>query len=171
MTATSLSQPALRNASISSSQVSGVNALYFSGRLMVMRATPPFTSNRMSLYCAMTRSPVHGEAARHADGLAGDIGRVVRQQERHDARIILRLAEPAHRDGALEPFRDLGAVRTVQETAQDCGVGRPRAQRVDDHALAYELARHRLGKRDHAALAGGIDCLAGRTHPASVGGD
>ena len=50
MTATPLSQPALRNTSISSSQVFGVKALYFSGRLMVMRATPPFTSNRMSLY-------------------------------------------------------------------------------------------------------------------------
>ena len=41
---TDLSQPARRNASISSSQVCGVNALYFSGRLMVMRATASRTS-------------------------------------------------------------------------------------------------------------------------------
>ena len=38
-----LSQPARRKASISSSQVSAVKALYFSGRLMVMRATPSRT--------------------------------------------------------------------------------------------------------------------------------
>ena len=57
MTATLLSQPAFLNASISSSQVFGVKALYFSGRLMVMRATPSRTSNRMSLYLSIVDHP------------------------------------------------------------------------------------------------------------------
>jgi hypothetical protein len=39
-----LSQPARLNASISSSQVLPRNALYLSGRLIVMRATPLSTS-------------------------------------------------------------------------------------------------------------------------------
>jgi hypothetical protein len=44
---------------------------------------------------------MHGEAARDADGLAGDVGRVVGQEERDKAGIVLGLTEPSHRNGAL----------------------------------------------------------------------
>ena len=54
---------------------------------------------------------MHGETAGDADGLAGDVGGVIRQQEGDQARVVFRHAEPPHRDGALEPFGDAGAVR------------------------------------------------------------
>ena len=44
-------------------------------------------------------------------------------------------------------------------------------ERIEDHALAHELARDRLGEGDDAALARGIDRLAGGTDPPRVGRD
>jgi hypothetical protein len=54
---------------------------------------------------------------------------------------------------------------------QDCRIGRTGAQRVDDDALADQFTRHRLGKRNHAALAGRIDRLARGANPARVRSD
>src|SRR5476651_1751837 len=46
------------------------------------------------------RSPVHGQAARHADRLAGDERRIVAGEEADRAGNILRLADALHRNGA-----------------------------------------------------------------------
>src|SRR5262245_34897793 len=171
MTATLRSQPARRKASISSSQVSAVKALYFSGRLMVMRATPSCTSNRISRYFSIVRSSMHGETAGDADRLAGDVGGIVGKEEGNQPRIVFRRTEASHRDGTLEPFGDAGAVRAFQKAAQNGGVGRAGTDRVEDYALADKLARQRLGQGDDAALAGGIDCFARGSDPTRVGGD
>src|SRR5262249_2473346 len=168
MTATLRSQPARRKASISSSQVSAVKALYFSGRLMVMRATPPCTSNRMSRYFSIVCSSMHGETAGDADRLAGDVGGIVGEEERDQPGIVSRRAEASHRDGALEPFGDAGAIRAFQKAAQNGGVGRAGTDRVEDHPFADKLARQRLGECDDAALAGGIDGLARGPDPPGV---
>ena len=114
---------------------------------------------------------MHGETARDADGLAGDVGGVVRQQEGDQPRIVFRHAEAPHRNGALEPLGDAGAVRAFEKAAQDRGIGRAGTERVEDDALADEFARERLGEGDDAALAGGIDRLARRADAAGVGGD
>src|SRR6478752_5094912 len=110
---------------------------------------------------AIVSLSVHGETARYADGLAGDVGGVIGQQEGDEPRIILRYAEAPHRDGALEPLGEAGAVGAFEKAAQNGGVGRSGTERIEDHALAHELASDRLGEGDDAALAGGIDRLAG----------
>ena len=120
---------------------------------------------------AIVSLPVHGETARHTDRLAGDVGGVIGQQEGHEPRIILRYAEAPHRDRALEPLGDAGAVRAFEKAAQNGGVGRAGADRIEDHALADEFACERLGQRDDSALAGGVDRLAGRADPPRVGCD
>src|SRR4051812_9844031 len=103
---------------------------------------------------------MHGETTRDADRLPGDVGGIVRQQESHEPRIILRYADAPHRDRALEPLGDAGAVGAFEKAAQNGGVGRTWTERIEDHALAHELARDGLGEGDDAALAGGIDRLA-----------
>ena len=114
---------------------------------------------------------IHGETARDADGLAGDVGGIVGQQKRNQPRIVFRLAEAPHRDRAFERVGNAGAFRPLQKALQDRGVSRTRADGVDDNALADQLARRGLGKRDDAALAGRVDGLAGGADPAGVGGD
>src|SRR5262245_24991267 len=59
---------------------------------------------------------MHGEPARDADGLAGDVCGVIGQQEGDEPGIIFRHAQPPHRDGALEPFGDARAVGAFQKT-------------------------------------------------------
>src|SRR5215471_18674850 len=115
-------------------------------------------------------SSMHGEAAGDADGLAGDITGIVGKQEGHQPRIIFRDSETPHWDGALEPFGDAGAVRTFEKAAQNGGIGRAGTDRVEDHALAHELARKRLSQRDDAALAGGIDRFTRGADASGIGG-
>src|SRR5262245_64855613 len=97
-------------------------------------------------YCAMSLAAkrlhqrirvlsVHGETARDADRLAGDVGGVIGQQEGDEPGIIFRHAEPPHRDGALEPFGDARAVGAFEKAAQNGGIGRAGADRIEDHAL------------------------------------
>src|SRR5262249_50684528 len=105
-----------------------------------------------SLFERISHLSVHGETARDADGLASDVGGVIGQQEGDEPGVILRGAEPPHRDGALEPFGDARAVGAFEKAAQNGGIGRAGADRIEDHALADELARERLGQRDDAAL-------------------
>jgi len=58
-----------------------------------------------------------------------------------------------------------------RKAAQDRGVGRARAERVEDDAFADQFARDRLGEGDHAAFAGRVDRLARGADTAGVGGD
>src|SRR5438445_10678375 len=75
---------------------------------------------------------VHGETARDADRLAGDVGGVLGQTEAEEPGIILRHAEPPHRDGPLEPFGDAGAVGAFEKAAANTVIGRPGADRMED---------------------------------------
>src|SRR5215831_7616524 len=113
---------------------------------------------------------VHGETARDADRLAGDVGGVIGQQEGDEPGIILRHAESPHRDGPLEPIGDAGAVGAFEKAAENGGVGRARADRIEDHALADEFACEALGQRDDSALAGGVDRLPRGADSSGVGG-
>src|SRR5260370_7284819 len=82
---------------------------------------------------------VHGETARDADRLAGDVGGVIGQQEGDEPGIILRHPESPHRDGPLEPFGDAGAVGAFEKAAENGGVGRAGADRIEAHPPAPTL--------------------------------
>src|SRR5262249_36321979 len=84
---------------------------------------------------------MHGGTARDADGLASDVGGVVGQQEGDESGVILRRAEPPHRNRALEPFGDARAVGPFEKAAQNGGIGRARAERIGDHALSHGSSR------------------------------
>src|SRR5262245_11118734 len=122
-------------------------------------------------YDELHRSSMHGEPARDADRLAGHVGGVIGEQESDEPRIILRHAEPPHRNGALEPFGDARALGPFEEAAQNGGVGRAGANRIEGEALADKLARERLGQGDDAALASGIDRFARGADTSRIGGD
>src|SRR5262245_28306035 len=122
---------------------SGVTCPSMIGQVRGFEVRPMLNCNLMSVIFSRlpnTRaSSVHGEAAGDADGLAGDVGGVIREKEGDQPRIVFRRAEPPHRNGALEPLGDAGAVRPFEEAAQDGGIGRAGAEGVEDHALADEL--------------------------------
>ena len=73
----------------------------------------------------------HAQAAAHREGLAGHVARVVGGEERHDARDLLGLRDPTHRDRAREGVDELGV--PVADLLEQGGVGRPRAHRCQDH--------------------------------------
>ena len=103
---------------------------------------------------------MHGQAARDADGLAGDVGGVVRQKERDQAGIILRLSEPSHRNRALEPFGDRGLqARQLLDVLVDTRVVQlaKRAQDLVEVAWIDVLRRKVEGEASAAALSGTDD--------------
>src|SRR4029453_1176203 len=92
---------------------SGVICPSMIGQVRGLDVRPMLNCSRMSVFFSYYRtraSSVHGETAGDADGLAGDVGGVIREEEGDQPRIVFRGAEPPHRDGALEAFGDAGAV-------------------------------------------------------------
>src|ERR1035438_9764254 len=94
---------------MSSSQVWPRNEFIFSGRLIVIQATPLRTSYRMSsnsiIISLLAWSAVHRQTTRDAQHLAGDKARVVAGKEGDGAGYVVRLAQAAQRDRPGEGFQ------------------------------------------------------------------
>ncbi|SPA25471.1 hypothetical protein CBM2623_A100081 [Cupriavidus taiwanensis] len=177
-TPTDLSHEAAFSASISSSQVLPRKALYFCGRLMVMRATPSRTSYRISVYSLMmSLGPrlsltVHGQAARYTDDLAGDEVGVIAGKKANDPRNVRRLPKALERDGSLEAFIDLLAVLPfAKERLEQRRVGRTGADDVDIDVVARAFACNGLAEGNDASFAGGVDRFTGRSDASGIGRD
>src|SRR5258708_14787519 len=108
---------------------------------------------------------VHGETARDADRLAGDVGGVIGQQEGDEPGIILRHPESPHRDGPLEPFGDAGAVGAFEKAAENGGGGRAGADPIGGNRPSAALTSPRLSRRSDSALSEGGERLPPRTAP------
>src|SRR5262245_601947 len=134
---------------------------------------PPITSAfRDAIVVLLSASAIashHREAAVHRDRLAGDVARVLAQEEGHQGRHVFGAADAAQRDRAHEAVEELLAV--LPDLREERSVGRPRAHAVHPDLVARHLARERLREGDHAALGGGVDRLARRADLARVGAE
>src|SRR5262245_6969696 len=103
-------------------------------------------------------SPVHREAAGHADDLARQECSIIAREERDEGRDVVRLAETLERDGALQTLVNLlaGFALAEERREQRC-VGRAGAYDVDVDPRRGKLACEAFRERDDASLARGID--------------
>src|SRR5258708_3508238 len=108
----------------------------------VTRAVRPFRSDTPS---------EHHVAAVGPQRLANVVRGIVRREEHRRRRHLVRLAEPT--DGHLCELLVLPLVGLVFHHVGEDRAGR---NRVDPHALGRDLARERLRKCEHAALAGAV---------------
>jgi signal transduction histidine kinase len=113
----------------------------------------------------------HGQAAGHAQHLAGHVGRLVGGQVGDRARDVLGLGQAAERDGALHPGQDLRAALARHDVAQELRVHRSGADHVHGDAVTRDLARERLGEADERRLAARVHGLAGAADAPGVGRD
>ena len=118
-------------------------------------ALPTARSTRPRPTGATASSPLRSSASsrRRRERLAGDVARARRAQERGGRRDLLRLAQPAAR---APPARAAASAASREPRRRDTPVGRDaaREQGVERHAVAGDLARERLERREHRSAVG-----------------
>src|SRR3990172_7144479 len=98
------------------------------------------------------RASVEREPAVHPDDAPGHERAGLRGEQEEGALELLHAAEAAERH-ALD---QLGARGRVEENAAELGQEIAGRGRADANLMAGKLGRERLGKRDEAALGGGV---------------
>ena len=97
----------------------------------------------------------HRQSTGHAERLTGDVVRQIAGEEQNGVRDICRLAEPPHRNGALERLQV-----ALRQNHQHRSFGRPRTHAIHVDRIARHLAGQPLAEGDQAALRAGIDGFA-----------
>src|ERR1700722_13741628 len=113
------------------------------------------SSDNIRTTCQSTR---HGQAAAHAQHLAGDEVRVEGSEECDRACQVGWLPEPAKRDAARHRVENLLA--SGHRSLQERSVSWSRTDDVDVDATCGEFAREGFGKTDDGGLASRVNRFA-----------
>src|ERR1700757_1946823 len=96
----------------------------------------------------------HVHAASDGNSLAGHERSIVGSEECDDTGVVLRFAHSLERDAAYHRVLPLNGLFAFAENRRHHRrIGRAGTDRVEQHALAREFARDRLGEADQSAFA------------------